>query len=85
MKTISDLRGILFDTINDVRDGKTDKDRAKLVVDIAQTIVNTAKVEVDFMRVTDETHGTGFIPSSKEPSGELQEGVVRVVRHRLMG
>jgi hypothetical protein len=37
-------------------------DRAKAIADVAQVIVNSAKVEVDFLKATDRRDGTGFIP-----------------------
>jgi hypothetical protein len=36
-------------------------DRAKAVADVAQVIVNSAKVEVDFLRATDRSQGSGFL------------------------
>lgn len=87
MKTINDLRKALFDTMEDVREGKTETDTAKAVVDLAQTIVNTVKVEIDFMRHSGETVDTGFISadvSSRKENEELPNGVVRVVRNRLL-
>lgn len=83
MKTINDLREVLFATIEDVREGRTEADKAKVVVDLAQTIVNTAKAEVDFMRYTGESVDTGFIKAEKSDQEKLPNGVVRVVRHSL--
>jgi hypothetical protein len=37
-------------------------ERAKAVVQVADSITNTAKVEVEMMKVTGSTAGTGFIP-----------------------
>lgn len=52
-------------------------------MDLAQTIVNTAKVEVDFMRYSGESVGTGFIKAKNQEPEKLPDGVVRVVQHRL--
>lgn len=51
--TIDDLRAHLFATIEALRDEKNpmDIERARAVSDIAQTIINTAKVEVDHLRI----------------------------------
>lgn len=91
MKNINDLRTALFETMQDVRKGEIDTKQAKAVVDIAQTIVNTAKVEVEFMQVTGLTDGTGFIAGPEEQSeiiddaSALPDGITRIVRHRIAG
>lgn len=48
MKTIEDLRAALFETLQAVKGGQLEIDRAKAVGDLAQTIINTAKVEADY-------------------------------------
>ena len=60
MNTINDLRAQLFRALEDLREKKIDADRAKAISQLAQTIINSAKVEVDYMRVS-KTRGTGFI------------------------
>jgi hypothetical protein len=40
-------------------------ERAKAVVQVADAITNTAKVEVEMMKVTGASTGTGFIPQPK--------------------
>lgn len=70
--TIADLRKHLFDTIAALKDDKApmELDRAKTIADVAQVVINTAKVEVDFMRMRGEgSAGTGFIPESVEGPG----------------
>jgi hypothetical protein len=37
-------------------------DRAKTIADVAQALINSAKVEVDFMKTTGQMRGSGFIP-----------------------
>lgn len=59
---INDLRSTLFETLNAVKDGTLDLDRAKLINETAQTIINTAKAEVDYMRVSGANITTDFIP-----------------------
>ncbi len=39
-----------------------DIERAKAVVQVADSITNTAKVEVEMMKITGATSATGFIP-----------------------
>lgn len=61
---IEDLRNHLFVTIEKLLDESDPMDitRAKAVSNAAQAIINSAKVEVDFLRVTGGIEGTGFIP-----------------------
>lgn len=62
---ITDLRNHLFATIEDLRDkdDPMDLDRAKTISDVAQTIINSAKVEVQFIEALGMRagEGTGFI------------------------
>ncbi|MBN1253970.1 MAG: hypothetical protein JXA50_01685 [Deltaproteobacteria bacterium] len=61
---IEDLRNHLFATIEGLLDEEKPMDitRAKAVSNAAQVIVNSAKVEVDFLNVTGGMIGSGFIP-----------------------
>jgi len=60
------LRAQLFDTLAALSDktNPMDLDRAKTISDVSQTIINSAKVEVDFMRVSGGA-GTGFVPANR--------------------
>lgn len=60
--TIADLREHLFATLSALRDKESpmEIERAKAISDVAQTIINSAKVEVDHMRVTG-AEGSGFL------------------------
>lgn len=60
---IEDLRNHLFATIEALQDEEKPMDiaRAKAISNAAQVIVNSVKVEVDFMKATGGK-GTGFIP-----------------------
>ncbi len=60
---ITELRSALFDTLRDLKAGKIDLDRAKAINETAQTIINSAKVEIEHMKISDSS-GTGFIPST---------------------
>ena len=61
---IEDLRDHLFATIEALLDDEDpmDLDRAKAVKDVAQVVINSAKVEVDFLKATNAVEGSGFIP-----------------------
>jgi hypothetical protein len=60
---IEDLRNHLFATIESLMDEEKpmDLDRAKAISDVAQTIINSAKVEVEFINKVGGI-GTDFIP-----------------------
>jgi hypothetical protein len=71
---IEDLRNHLFATIEGLLDDDNPMDipRAKAVSEAAQTIINSAKVEVDFLKATGGVEGSGFIPY--EPRKPLPPG-----------
>ena len=54
---INDLRDHLFETLEALKDkdNPMDLDRAKVISDVAQTIINSAKVEVDLVRAIDRS------------------------------
>ena len=80
---IEDLRNHLFETLEQLKDPDhpMDLDRARAVADVARKIIDSAKVEVDFLRVTGQVAGSGFIPADRQlqaaPAGP------RPVRKRL--
>lgn len=51
-KGVDDLRDVLFETIASVRKGELPLDKAKVVAELAQVMVNTAKAETDFVKAT---------------------------------
>lgn len=73
---IQDLRDHLFATIEDLRDKESPMDlaRAKAIADVAQAIINSAKVEVEAMQVLGLSQGTGFLPQEEKPGPRLIEG-----------
>jgi len=84
---ITELRSHLFETLRALKD--KDKpleiERARAVSDVAQTIINTVKVEVDFVKATG-AKGSGFIPLAAPDTTVVAERPgVRVTQHRLKG
>jgi hypothetical protein len=61
---IEDLRYHLFEIIEMLKENDMELDKAKAIADIAQVIINSAKVEVDMMKVV-HGNGSGFIPLDK--------------------
>ncbi len=60
---ISDLRKHLFETLAALRDPDTpmEIDRARAVAQVAQVVIESAKVEVDFLKVRGQVNSTGFL------------------------
>lgn len=86
--TITDLHAHLFATLQGLRDGSITVERAAMISQVAQTLVNVAKVEVDFLRVTEQSIGSGFLPEAPAGDGEagaLPNGITGIVRHRIKG
>jgi len=72
MANIDDLRNHLFETLAALKDkaAPMDLDRARAVAEVAKVIVESAKVEVDFLKVTGAMRSTGFLPDgdSQKPN-----------------
>lgn len=65
---INDLRDHLFETLEALKDTEKpmDLDRARAVADVARVIVESAKVEVDFLKVSGAFKSTDFLPIGAE-------------------
>jgi len=50
MSNIDTLREHLFSTLQGLKDGSIDADKAKVMGEVSQVIINSAKVEVDFIK-----------------------------------
>lgn len=59
-RTTQGLRDILFEEIEELRSGDGDPQKSLAVANLAKQIINTAKVELDFVRViqSQEANGT---------------------------
>lgn len=68
---IGELRKHLFDTLNDLRNPNKpfDLDRAKTIAQVAGTIIESAKVECQFLNTVGAVAETGFIPRG-EPNAK---------------
>jgi len=79
-KNIDDLRELLFSAIEGVKAGTLDVERAKMIGDLSQVMVNSAKVEVEYAKSTGQK-GSGFL----EKTEDLPAGITGIRQHRLMG
>lgn len=84
---IEDLRDHLFETLEALKDENhpMELDRAKAVAEVAQVIVNSAKVECDYIKIAGGK-GSGFIPLAAPPITQAETPPVpcqpRLVRGR---
>lgn len=70
MKTMDDLRRVIFETIDDVRKSKIDATTAKAISELAQNVINSAKAEADYARATGQVVRSGLI-STEPPAPTL--------------
>lgn len=82
-KNIDDLRAALFATLEGVKAGTIDLDKARAVNEIGKTLIESAKVEVDYLRVTGG--GDSEFIGSAIGADNLPPGITGVTRHRLAG
>lgn len=79
---IEDLRDHLFATLEALQDKDTPMEisRAKAVADVAQTIINSATVEVKFMQATGSRSASGFITSKEDEKPALPGVTVHKIK-----
>lgn len=75
MADINTLYTHLFETLQSLKDGKIDIDQARSINDTAQTIVNVAKVEVDYIKVSGRALSSSFIAAIPAPEA-IESAVV---------
>nr|WP_315206815.1 hypothetical protein [uncultured Albidiferax sp.] len=91
---ISTLRQHLLDTLADLRDraNPMEPDRARAVAQVASVLVDSAKVEVEYLKASGQTTAP-FLEQQEDdtprltstPSPFPQAGITNVTRHRLKG
>lgn len=83
---IESLREHLFATLAALNDKEKpmEIERAKAISEVAQTIINSAKVEVEFAKATGAT-GSNFLDMAaiSAPPGALPKGIVGITRHTI--
>ncbi len=82
-KTIEDLRSRLFDVMDGIKAGTVTLEQAQTILSVGQVIVNTAKVEVDYLRAT-EGGESSFIGTAVGQRN-LPSGILSITRHRMEG
>jgi len=79
---VSDVRGFLYEAMKKVVNGDIDRQQALSVTEIAQVMVDSAKVEVEYMSKIGAKDESSFLDGDAK---QLPNGVVSVTRHRLAG
>lgn len=81
---IDDLRDHLFETLEALKD--EDKpmalDRAAAIADVARAVIESAKAEVEFLKVTGEVQSTDFFPARESAT---PQGLPAPARPRAIG
>lgn len=80
-KNINDLREAMFDTLAKLKSGDLTVEQARAASQIGGVIIESAKVEVEFLRVNEGGESNFF----ENEAGSLPSGVVGITRHRLVG
>ncbi|WP_418132525.1 hypothetical protein ABL849_17455 [Variovorax sp. 375MFSha3.1] len=95
---ITQLRTQLLDTLTDLRNREKpmDPDRARAIAQVASVLVDSAKVEVDYLKVTDQL-SSPFLGPAERVSHESHEqtsatriegpgnGITAITRHTIKG
>lgn len=71
---IEDLRNHLFEVIERLKDGDIELEQAKAINDVSKTLVSSAKVEVQYMKVFQSETGSGFFPTDQKELSQGKEG-----------
>lgn len=76
------LRDELFATLRALRDpeNQMECERARAISEVAKVMTETAKVEVEYMRVTETITGTGFFEQKPET---LPPGITAIRQHKI--
>lgn len=64
---ISDLRNHLFVVLEELSDpdANYDLEKAKVIANVAQTIINSASVENQYLKIVGGSQGSGFIEEKR--------------------
>lgn len=85
---ITTVRQHLLDTLADLRNREQpmEVERARAVADVARVLVDSAKVEVDYLKATGQASADFLEQPSTPASGPTPtQGIVGVRRHVLRG
>jgi hypothetical protein len=87
--TIKELREHLFDALRGLKDGSMKIETAQAMSEVSQTIINSAKMEVDYIKATGNTsQAISFVDVQEDDpvqriEQDLPNGITSIVRHRI--
>jgi len=79
---ITALRQHLFSAIRGLRNGELEVDKARAINELGKTLVDTARVEVDYLKATDGAESP-FIAA--QATTAPPDGITGITRHLLKG
>ena len=62
---IQDLRNHLFETLEMLKDGDIDINRAYAIADVSRAIIDTAKVEVQYLKALESNNKSLFLENKE--------------------
>ena len=83
MNDITELRELLFSTMRQVKAGEIDTDRARAINQTAAVIVDSARVEIEHIKVTGEGESRFVAAAQPDDQVALPPGVLGVRQHRI--
>ena len=92
---IDTVRDHLLETLSALRDRQQpmEVERARAIAEVATVLVNSAKVEVDYLRATNQTStpflevppDRQYVPLPAEGEDASPNGITSITQHRLRG
>lgn len=82
-RDITALREALFDTLQKVKTGELDVEKARAINELGKTLVDSAKVEVEYLRATGG--GESAFIDTAIGKANLPPGITGITRHRIAG
>lgn len=82
---ITALRAALFETLHQVKSGEIDLDKARAVNEIGKTLIDTARVEVDYLRAVGRGESQFLAVEHQAGDSEPGNGITGITRHILRG
>jgi hypothetical protein len=83
-QNVDDLRAHLFATIEGLRAGTMTIETARAISDVSQTIINSAKVEVEAARLVEGATAPRFL-GGEATQPTLPAGITGIRQHRIAG
>ncbi len=84
---ITALRVHLMETLASLRDrdNPMEPDRARAVAQVASVLVDTARIEVDYLKATHQDHSEFLELPTEVRVPQIPSGISAITRHHLKG